>query len=310
MLMDISQHKAVLLQEVIEYLVPLSLGRYVDCTLGAGGHAERILEATLPDGLLLGLDVDEQALCLAQTRLETYKDRIIIKRESYTQLGAILESIFWQEVDGILMDLGVSSMQLDHAERGFSFRQEAELDMRFDTRNTLTASIIVNQYAEKELADLIYHFGEEQRSRHVAHNIVKNRPIRTTLQLAHLVDQVTKSGKPGIHAATRTFQALRIAVNRELEAIEALLPQALQALRIGGRIVVISFHSLEDRIVKQYFQREGKDCLCPPQQPICTCGHKARLKWVTRHVVTASDLERKNNPRARSARLRVVEKVA
>ncbi len=302
-------HLPVLYQQVIRYLQPHSGGRYVDGTVGAGGHARGILEASAPDGLLLGLDVDPQALELAQAYLAPFGKRVILREASYTALEEEIRALGWEDVDGILLDLGLSSMQLDRPERGFSFREDAPLDMRFSPRSPQTAADLVNTLPEADLADIIYRYGEERRSRQVARAIVAARPIHTTRQLAEVVARVTGSGRPGIHPATRTFQALRIAVNRELENVESVLPQAIAALRPGGRLAVISFHSLEDRIVKHYFRRESRDCICPPRQPVCTCGHTAQIRVLTRKPVMASAEEREQNPRARSARLRVVEKL-
>ncbi len=302
-------HLPVLYQQVIRYLQPHSGGRYVDGTVGAGGHARGILEASAPDGLLLGLDVDPQALELAQAYLAPFGKRVILREASYTALEEEIRALGWEGVDGILLDLGLSSMQLDRPERGFSFREDAPLDMRFSPRSPQTAADLVNTLPEADLADIIYRYGEERRSRQVARAIVAARPIHTTRQLAEVVARVTGSGRPGIHPATRTFQALRIAVNRELENVESVLPQAIAALLPGGRLAVISFHSLEDRIVKHYFRRESRDCICPPRQPVCTCGHTAQVRVLTRKPVMASAEEREQNPRARSARLRVVEKL-
>jgi 16S rRNA (cytosine1402-N4)-methyltransferase len=302
-------HLPVLYHEIIHFLQPRAGGLYVDCTVGAGGHAQGILEASNPDGKLLGLDLDPQALTLAQKRLTSFGGRVVLKQASFVTLGLQLESLGWPAVQGILLDLGVSSMQLDTPERGFSFRSEAPLDMRFDPEASITAADLVNNLPEAELADLIYHYGEERRSRAVAQAIVAARPVNTTGQLAEIIAKVTSSGKPGIHPATRTFQALRIATNRELEAIEEVLPQSVKALAPGGRLAVISFHSLEDRIVKQFFRRESRECLCPPKQPQCTCGHKASLVEITRKPVRPSDTETLENPRSRSSRLRIAEKL-
>lgn len=281
----------------------------VDCTVGGGGHAFGILEASQPDGLLLGLDVDPQALELASQRLAVFGSRVILRRASYTELAQILADLNWSAVEGILLDLGVSSIQLDSLQRGFSHKYDAQLDMRFDPDALLNATDLVNDLTEKELADILFRFGEERHSRRVAKAIVSNRPIQTTWQLADLVAAVTSSGRNGMHPATRTFQALRIAVNRELEAVERVLPQAIEALAPGGRLAVISFHSLEDRIVKRFFQQENRDCICPPEQSICTCGHVAKISIITRKPIRPSDDEIKVNPRSRSARLRVAEKI-
>jgi 16S rRNA (cytosine1402-N4)-methyltransferase len=302
-------HLPVLYQPIISFLRPGTGCQLVDCTVGGGGHAYGLLQASHPDGRLLGLDVDPQALTQATQRLSIFGERAILKRASYEDLANQLEEIGWQEVDGILLDLGVSSFQLDTATRGFSFKKEASLDMRFDPDAPLKADDLVNGLPENELADIIYRYGEERRSRQIARAIVNHRPIHSTRQLADLVAKTTSSGKDGLHPATRTFQALRIAVNHELEAIQNVLPQAVSALAPGGRLAVISFHSLEDRIVKQYFQRESRDCICPPEQPVCTCGHIASLVLITRKPERPSAEEIEKNPRARSAKLRVAEKI-
>ena len=302
-------HLPVLYHEIILAFQPRSTGLYVDCTLGAGGHAFGILEASGPDGRLLGMDVDPQALQLAQDSLAPFGEQAILVKASYVTLRAQLDALGWDLVNGILLDLGLSSMQLDTPERGFSFQVDAPLDMRFDPSQPILAADLVNTLPEKELANLLYEYGEERRSRQVAHAIVRARPVHTTRQLAQVVAGVTRSGKPGIHPATRTFQALRIAVNRELESLEAVLPQAVASLAPGGRLAVIAFHSLEDRIVKQFFRQESRDCLCPPRQPVCTCGHTATIKEITRRPVRPQDAEIQDNPRARSARLRVAERL-
>jgi len=283
-------------------------GLYIDGTLGAGGHAWGILQASNPDGQLLGLDVDPQALDQAQLKLAEFGGRAILVRASYRSLLQQAENLGWHRVDGILLDLGLSSMQLDTPARGFSFQSEAPLDMRFDPEGKVRAADLVNNLDEFELADLLYSYGEERRSRQVARAIIRARPIQTTTQLAQLVAGATGGGKSGIHPATRTFQALRIAVNGELDALEDVLPQTIEALTPGGRLAVISFHSLEDRIVKQFIRKESKDCLCPPRQPICTCGHLATLRDMTVKPVRPKDDEICNNPRSRSARLRIAER--
>jgi 16S rRNA (cytosine1402-N4)-methyltransferase len=302
-------HQPVLYKEIIHFLKPADRGFYVDGTIGAGGHAFGILEYSSPQGKLLGLDLDPIALKLASQRLESYGDRVILRQASYETLIEHLAELKWQSVNGILVDLGVSSMQVDQAERGFSFSKEAPLDMRFNPDNPITAQQLVNGLTEQELANIIYQFGEERNSRKIAKAIVKARPIHTTTQLAQVVASITRSGKPGIHPATRTFQALRIAVNNELDTLQSFLPKAVKALSPGGRLAVISFHSLEDRIVKQFFRQESIDCLCPPKQPICTCGHKAALKILTRKPIEPKDEEIARNPRSRSARLRVAQKL-
>ncbi len=301
-------HQPVLYQEIIHALRPKSGARYVDGTLGAGGHAAGLLAASEPGGLLLGLDIDPQALALARQELAPFGERAWLKKAPYTSLPAQLAELGWDKVDGILLDLGASSMQFDSPERGFSFLNDGPLDMRFDPANPLTAAGIVNGWPEQELADILYRFGEEPASRRIARAIVAARPVSGTRQLAAVIERVMGRRGPH-HPATQSFQALRIAVNGELEAVEKILPLAVQALGPGGRLAVISFHSLEDRLVKEYFRRESKDCICPPRQPICTCGHKASIKEITRRPITPTEAETKQNPRARSAKLRVAEKL-
>jgi 16S rRNA (cytosine1402-N4)-methyltransferase len=302
-------HQPVLYNEIIHFLQPHQSGRYVDGTIGAGGHARGILDASGPEGLLLGFDVDSSALQLARKHLESYQDRVFLVNSSFKYLGKQLNAMGWRMVDGILFDLGLSSMQLDIPERGFSFGKEAPLDMRFNQQDQISAKELVNNLPEGELADLLFKYGEERHSRRVAKEIVKARPIESTIELAKIVASATSSGRPGMHPATRTFQALRIAVNDELAAIEEVLPQAISSLKSGGRLAVIAYHSLEDRIVKHYFRQESKDCICPPEQIMCTCGHKAVVKVITKRPIRPQEEEIINNSRARSARLRVVEKI-
>ncbi|MDX1437662.1 MAG: 16S rRNA (cytosine(1402)-N(4))-methyltransferase RsmH, partial [Anaerolineales bacterium] len=298
-----SPHQPVLYQEIIHALRPTGEGSYVDCTVGAGGHAFGILEASSPDGRLLGLDRDKEALRRAADRLQGFQDRCWLVHSSYTTLPDQLKKLGWESINGILFDLGMSSIQVDDPGRGFSFRQEGPLDMRFDPGADLKAADLVNNLPADELANLIYEYGEERKSRQIAAAIVRNRPVESTTQLADIIRRATGRRRLKIHPATRTFQALRIAVNSELEALEDTLPQAIQALAPGGRIAVISFHSREDRIVKRTFQREGRDCICPTGQPSCTCGHVASLRPVTRKPLSPKDEEVRNNPRARSAKL-------
>ena len=278
---------------------PQSGGRYIDCTLGAGGHAFGILESSLPDGRLLGLDVDPRALDLARNRLLDFGNRAIIVKASYSTLKDQLTAIGWQKVDGILLDLGVSSMQFDEGERGFSFMVDAPLDMRFDPQNPLTAMEIVNSYSEEELADIIYRYGEEKRSRQIARKIVQNRPVNTTAELARLIAGIAGGRRKNIHPATRTFQAIRIAVNNELETLQKTLPQAIEVLESGGRMAVISFHSLEDRAVKNHFKQWARGGEGDPPS-FCI---------LTPKPVMASSAEVLDNPKARSAKLRAAEKL-
>jgi 16S rRNA (cytosine1402-N4)-methyltransferase len=301
-------HQPVLYKEIIHALQPHDGGRYVDGTLGAGGHARGIMEASAPDGQLLGLDVDPQALALARKNLAPYEGRIHLAQASYTSLSTQLARLGWEAVDGIVLDLGASSMQFNTPERGFSFMHDAPLDMRFGPQALQTAADLVNKYSERELADLIYQYGEERDSRKIARAIVKARPIHTTRELAAVIESVSPRRGDRVHPATRTFQALRIAVNDELASIEEVLPQAVADLRPGGRLAVISFHSLEDRIVKDFFREQSKDQVNPPYERIYEEERKATLKEVNRKPITPSEEEIKNNPRARSAKLRIVEK--
>jgi 16S rRNA (cytosine1402-N4)-methyltransferase len=307
--MNDSPHRPVLYKEIIHALQPQPGGCYVDGTLGAGGHARGILEASAPDGHLLGLDVDPQALAIARKNLAPYEHRIHLAQASYTSLSEQLKKLEWDEVDGIVLDLGTSSMQFDTAERGFSFMQDAPLDMRFGPHVLQTAADIVNSYSERELADLIYEFGEDRDSRKIARAIVKARPLHTTRELVNAIEAVSPRRGDRVHPATRTFQALRIAVNDELSSIRSVLPQAVAGLRSGGRLAVISFHSLEDRIVKEFFRSQSRDLINPPYERIYKEERQATLKEVNRKPITPSEEEIKNNPRARSAKLRIAEKI-
>jgi 16S rRNA (cytosine1402-N4)-methyltransferase len=302
-------HLPVLYNVVLSALRPDPGSRFIDGTVGAGGHAWGLLEASAPDGELLGLDRDPAALRIAAERLGSYGTRAILRQVSFAAMAAATEAVGWDMVDGVLLDLGMSSMQVDDPQRGFSLLHDGPLDMRFDPAATDTAADLVNNLQAGELADLLTRFGEEPRARRVAQAIVAARPIRTTRALAQVVASATGYKGGRTHPATRTFQALRIAVNGELEAVEQGLQQAMGCLRPGGRLAVIAFHSLEDRAVKQFLRRESTDCLCPPRQPVCTCGHRAGLKQITRTPIRPDDDEVARNPRARSARLRVAERL-
>lgn len=302
-------HLSVLYKEIIHALQPRSGGRYVDGTLGAGGHARGIMEACAPGGELLGLDVDPQALAIARKILAPYENRIHLAQASYISLAQQLAQLGWDAVDGIVLDLGASSMQFDTPERGFSFLQDAPLDMRFGPHLTQTAADIVNSYSERELADLIYEYGEDRDSRKIARAIVKARPLHTTRELAAIIESVSPRRGDRVHPATRTFQALRIAVNEELTSIKEVLPQAVASLKSGGRLAVISFHSLEDRIVKEFFREQSKDLVNPPYERIYKVERNAVIKEVNRKPILPSDEEIKDNPRARSAKLRIAEKL-
>jgi 16S rRNA (cytosine1402-N4)-methyltransferase len=304
-------HEPVMLQEVLAGLAVRPGGRYVDCTVNGGGHAEAILEAASPGGSLLGIDEDPDALAMSRDRLARFGSAVALVQGNFRNVDSICRERDFEPVNGILFDLGLSSHQLASSTRGFSFRIESPLDMRFGPEQETTASYWVNEVPEEELANLIWRFGEERESRRIARAIVRGRPLTTTTQLAKAVEQAV-GRRPGSqsHPATKTFQALRIAVNQELASLAEALPRAHGLLGFGSRLVVISYHSLEDRIVKQYIARETRDCICPPQQPVCTCGHKATLKSVTRGVLTPSQAEVASNPRSRSAKLRVVERLA
>ncbi len=302
-------HQPVLYQEVLDALVPKSGENYLDGTLGAGGHAEGILISSAPRGRLLGLDLDPEALAIARHRLFNFQDRTIIRLSSFLQAPDILLEIGWQSVDGIILDLGVSSMQVDRSDRGFSFMDDGPLDMRFNQQVGASAADLVNTLSEEELAEVIWKYGEERYSRRIARTIVEKRPIHTTRALAQLIEEAIPKYYGYIHPATRTFQALRIATNQELETLSSALPGMVKCLKPGGRIAVISFHSLEDRITKRFFRRESKDCICPPEQPVCTCGHIASLKILTKKPVRPTEKEIKENPRSSSSRMRVAEKL-
>ncbi len=312
-------HIPVLLDEVLNGLQVRPGGSYIDGTVGAGGHSAAIMEQTGAGGRLLGLDVDPVALNIASERLSTFIEsgQVRLVQSNFERLDEVAQSEGFEEVDGVLLDLGVSSMQLDTAERGFSFRAEGPLDMRLDPRNPTTAADLVNTLPEEELANLIYKYGEEPASRRIARRIVEARSkeaITTTAQLESIVyralgGKVAGRSRNPIHPATKTFQALRIAVNRELEVLEKGLEAAVGVLKPGGRLAVISFHSLEDRIVKLFIRQEQKGCICPPEYPVCMCGRKPRLKVVNSKPIEASQEEARRNPRSRSARLRLAEKV-
>ena len=300
-------HRPVLVKEAIEALAVQPGGRYIDCTLGGGGHAAAILENSSPGGQLLGIDADPEAIRIAQASLKAYSSSTLLINENFVNLPAICHKYDFYPVHGILFDLGLSSFQLNGDARGFSFQHEAMLDMRLSPDQAVTAEDIVNQLPEIELADLIRTYGEESHSHRIARSIVQERPIKTTLQLARTIERAVGGRKGRIHPATKTFQALRIAVNHELDNLGTVLKQALDLLGFGGRLVVISYHSLEDRIVKQFMHQESKDCICPPTTPACICGHTATLRLVNKKVITPSDEEVHLNPRSRSAKLRAAE---
>jgi 16S rRNA (cytosine1402-N4)-methyltransferase len=304
-----SCHTPVLLSETLRALAVQPGGRYIDCTLGGGGHAAAILDHSSPGGQLLGIDADPQAIETAQERLQHYKNSTLLVNDNFINLQSICIKYDFFPVHGILFDLGLSSLQLNGNSRGFSFQYDAPLDMRLSPHQKVTAADIVNTTSKMRLAHIIRAYGEEVHSHQIASYIVKERPIETTLQLAHLIEKAVGGRRGKLHPATKTFQALRIAVNNELEYLEAALRQAIDLLGFEGRLVVISYHSLEDRIAKQLLQREARGCLCPPGTPTCVCHHVPRLRLINKKVITPSAAEIELNPRSRSAKLRVAERI-
>jgi 16S rRNA (cytosine1402-N4)-methyltransferase len=310
-------HLPVLVDEVIEMLAPAAGSLHIDATLGGGGHTERILEAARPDGRLLGLDADPAAIARVEARLRTrYGDRLVLRQANFRELASVAPSAGFPAVDGCLFDLGLSSYQLADRERGFGFRTGGPLDMRFDTTRGVPAAELLASLDAAELTALFRRYGEEPKAPRIARAIVDARrvaPVATAEELAALVERVVPPNprvRRRTHPATRVFQALRIAVNEELEALQAGLAAALDLLRPGGRLVVLSYHSLEDRIVKRFFQAERRGCVCPPELPVCVCGRNPRLRLVTSPSLTPSATEIEANPRARSARLRAAERLA
>ncbi|MNK61136.1 Ribosomal RNA small subunit methyltransferase H [compost metagenome] len=302
-------HVSVLLEEVLDLLHPAPGGRFLDGTVGGAGHAAALLERVGPEGFLYGIDQDPAALAVAEERLSRLGSNFELRRGNFAD---VLPEWDLPPLTGILLDLGVSSHQLDTAERGFSFRHEGPLDMRMGDEGP-SAADLVNGLPERELVDILFRYGEERQSRAIARAILKRRtdqPFRTTRELADVIERVIPAYKAGgIHPATRTFQALRIAVNRELDVLTQVLPAAISKLAPGGRLAVISFHSLEDRIVKTVFRDMAKTCVCPPKLPICVCGTVPQVKVITSKPVEASEDEVRANPRSRSAKLRVAERI-
>jgi 16S rRNA (cytosine1402-N4)-methyltransferase len=301
-------HVPVMVGQVVRGLRLRPGARLVDATVGLGGHAAALLDAA-PSSELIGIDRDRQALDLAARRLAPYADRVRLRAGSYADLAAVLAAEGWDGADAILLDLGVSSLQLDDAGRGFSFRQSGPLDMRMDRSGDLTAGTVVNTWDERALAEAIAELGEERRARAVARAIVRARPVRSTAALAETVARAVGRTTPGLHPATRTFQAIRILVNDELRALDRLLADGWTLLRPGGRFAVLAYHSLEDRGVKDAFRRWAASCLCPPGLPQCACGWSAKVRIVTPRPESPAPEEIASNPRARSARLRIVERL-
>ena len=310
----VSFHTPVMLEKVLQSLRCKPGGTYVDGTLGGGGHARAILENTAPDGLLIGIDRDDDALLESEKRLQPFGQRKILIKGNFANIGEILTNLNIRKVDGILLDLGVSSHQLDTADRGFSFSLDAPLDMRMDQSSRYRAYDLVNLSPEKELKKVIWNYGEEPMAGKIARAILAKRasaPIRTTIELADVVCRaVRRQGvRKKVHPATRTFQAIRIAVNQELSNLSTAMDAGIDQLGQGGRFSIISFHSLEDRIVKETFRsREGR-CQCPPGLPVCQCQREAKLRVLTRKPLRPEADESETNPRARSARLRTAEKI-
>jgi len=304
-------HLPVLLPETIDNVITNVEGIYVDCTLGGGGHLEYLLGKLAPNAVVVGFDKDAEIL--EQTRQKLQRPNLVLVKSDFRYVGKILREMGIDKVDGIIVDLGVSSFQLDQATRGFSFHSDAPLDMRMDREQQLTAWDIVNDFAEDEIAKILFAYGEETYARSISRAIInyrQNRPIESTLELAEIVkNSVPSKYRREKHPARKTFQALRIFVNQELEALQELLPQAIDLLKPGGRLAIISFHSLEDRIVKKFLAEKALNCVCPSSFPVCVCDHRAQVKLVKRKPVTPNPEECAANPRARSAKLRIAERI-
>jgi 16S rRNA (cytosine1402-N4)-methyltransferase len=305
-------HVPVMIQEMVDFLKPRPGKRYLDGTLGGGGYAEQILLHSSPDGRVLGLDRDEEAIAASRARLGTYEDRLTTRQASFEQAREILQEINWHRVDGAVLDLGISSQQVDRPERGFSFRSIARLDMRMDRRQFLDAFEIVNMFSEADIEGILRDYGEERQARRIARAIVaarRDKSIDTTADLAEIVVAAKGKRSEGHHPATQTFQALRMAVNRELECLQHFLADGYELLRPEGRMVIVSFHSLEDRLVKSAFRKWSQTCLCPPQVLRCRCGWSQKVKLLTKKPVRPALGEVRSNPRSRSARLRAVVRI-
>jgi 16S rRNA (cytosine1402-N4)-methyltransferase len=310
----VAHHEPVLLRETLELLSPVPGGTYVDLTLGLGGHAEGILEASAPEGRVVGIDRDREALAHASTRLARFGERFVPLHGDHREIGALLHGAGVFAVDGILADLGLSSLQLDDPERGFSFQADGPLDMRMDPSSGPTAADLLATLPERELRRILKVYGEEMLAGRIARAIVLRRakaPVRRTSELRQIVERVAgpRARRFRIHPATRTFQALRIAVNGEIDGLETLVPEAVSFLRRGGRLVVLSFHSLEDRAVKRAMRALAERCICPPGLPVCGCGREDLVRLVSTRALRPSSEEIDRNPRSRSARLRAAERL-
>lgn len=308
-------HKPVMLDECMEGLAVKPDGIYVDCTLGGGGHSLEIAKRLTDCGKLIAIDKDADALKFASERLKDYKDKITFVKSDFKNAAKVLDDLNIDKVDGVLMDLGVSSWQIDNFDRGFSYRsRDSRLDMRMDAEQSLSAYEVVNDYGEEQLYKIIRDYGEENFAKKIAFNICKYRQIKPIETTGELIDVIERSMPPKSrfasgHPAKRTFQAIRIEVNAELDGLDGFLEEITDRLKVGGRIAVITFHSLEDRIVKQKFKWLEKDCICPPKTPICICGKVAKLKLITNKPIVAGETEKKENSRSQSAKLRVAEKI-
>ena len=308
--LKVEYHKPVLFDEVIDNIITEKKAVYVDCTLGGGGHTEGILEKSSDNSVVIGIDQDMEAIGYVKKRLEKYGDKLQVFQDNFRNIDTIVYFAGYDKVDRILMDIGVSSNQLDNIERGFSYRYEAKLDMRMNKDLSVSAYDVVNKFSEKEIADIIYKYGEEPKSRKIAKNIVeyrKNKKIETTVELSDIIiKSIGKSMKK--HPSKRTFQAIRIFVNKELEVLEEALDKAVNLLNKGGKLLVITFHSLEDRMVKEKFRKYENPCICPPEIPVCVCDKKSLGKVITKKPIVAKNEELETNNRAHSAKLRIFER--
>ncbi len=308
-------HESVLLEEVIHYLKPRPNQNFIDCTLGGGGHTLPVLKRILPKGKILGIDLDPLSIEAAKNKAGSLESNLILVRDNFKNLKSITDVYKFHKVNGILLDLGISSAQLQDQQRGFSFLAEGDLDLRFSPDLKLTASEIINTWDNKKIYEIFKNFGEEKLARPISQRIIEIRqkkPITSPKELVGIISDIYKKyyrGKSRINPATKIFQALRIAVNEELQNLEQVLPQAVKLLAKKGRLVVISYHSLEDRIVKNFFRQESRDCICPPSIPTCQCNHQKTLKIITKKPIIPTDEEITRNPRSRSAKLRVAERI-